>query len=63
MMKRTKRKKTTGAKSRLSAERIAEMIEEATVDAYDEYEQAIGGSPCSRTTLICLSTPTCSACA
>jgi hypothetical protein len=41
-MKRTKSKQTTGAKSRLSAERVAEMIEEATVDAYDESEQAVG---------------------
>jgi len=43
----TKRIETTlktRAKARggISAKRLAEMIEEATVDAYGEYEQAIG---------------------
>ncbi len=43
-MKSTKRKPKTGARTRggLSADRLAEMIEEATVDAYDEGEQATG---------------------
>jgi hypothetical protein len=41
-MKRTKSRQTTTAKSRLGAKRVAEMIEEATVDAYDESEQATG---------------------
>jgi hypothetical protein len=43
-MKSTKRKPTTGARTRggLSAAKLAEMIEEATVDAYDEREQATG---------------------
>ncbi len=43
-MKSTKRKPKTGARTRggLSAARLAEMIEEATVDAYDEGEQATG---------------------
>jgi hypothetical protein len=41
-LKRTRSKQTTRAKPRISAERVAEMIEEATVDAYDESEQAIG---------------------
>lgn len=40
-MKTTKNKKTKGA-IRLSPARLAEMIEEATVDAYDETEQATG---------------------
>jgi hypothetical protein len=40
----TKPKKTTARKARsgISAARLAEMIEEATVDAYDESEQATG---------------------
>lgn len=43
-MKSIKRKPKTGAPTRggLSAARLAEMIEEATVDAYDEGEQATG---------------------
>jgi hypothetical protein len=42
--KSTKRRAKTGARTRggLSAARLAEMIEEATVDAYDEAEQATG---------------------
>lgn len=39
-MKRIRSTKT--AKSRLSTAQLAEMIEEATVDAYDESEQAMG---------------------
>ena len=39
-MKRTPT--TTRTPTRLSKERLAEMIEEATVDAYDESEQATG---------------------
>lgn len=43
-MKSTKRKPKTVAQTRggLSAAKLAEMIEEATVDAYDECEQATG---------------------
>jgi len=43
-LKRTATTKTRGPRTpaRLSKERIAEMIEEATVDAYDESEQATG---------------------
>lgn len=43
-MKRTATPKTRGTRTptRLSKERLAEMIEEATVDAYDESEQATG---------------------
>lgn len=43
-MKSTKRKPNTGPGTRggLSAAKLAEMIEEATVDAYDECEQATG---------------------
>jgi hypothetical protein len=43
-LKRTARTKTRGprAPAHLSKERLAEMIEEATVDAYDESEQATG---------------------
>ena len=42
--KRTARTKTRGprAPAHLSKERLAEMIEEATVDAHDESEQATG---------------------
>ena len=38
----TKRKATKTAANRLSKARLAEMIEEATVDAYDASEQATG---------------------
>lgn len=43
-MKPSKRKPKTRARARggLSAARVAEMIEEATVDAYGEGEQATG---------------------
>jgi hypothetical protein len=43
-MKRPATKKTRGTRgpTRLSKERLAEMIEEATVDAHDEEEQATG---------------------
>jgi calcium binding protein len=43
-LKRTATTKTRGSQTpaRLSKERLAEMIEEATVDAYDESEQATG---------------------
>jgi len=43
-MKSTKRKPSTGARTRgaLSAAELTEMIEEATVDAYGEGEQATG---------------------
>lgn len=43
-MKRTATTKTRGSRTptRLSKDRLAEMIEEATVDAYDESEQATG---------------------
>jgi hypothetical protein len=43
-LKRTATTKTRGprAPAHLSEERLAEMIEEATVDAYDESEQATG---------------------
>ena len=37
-----KKKVATKATSRISKARLAEMIEEATVDAYDESEQATG---------------------
>jgi hypothetical protein len=39
-LKRTATTKTRGARTpaRLSKERLAEMVEEATVDAYDESE-------------------------
>jgi hypothetical protein len=42
--KSSKQKPKTGARprARLSAARLAEMIEEATVDAYGECEQATG---------------------
>jgi hypothetical protein len=36
--------KTVGQRSGISAARLAEMIEEATVDAYGESEQATGWS-------------------
>ena len=39
-MKATKRAK--GAPARMSAERLSEMAEEATVDAHDGWEQALG---------------------
>ncbi len=44
MMRTAMGKKTAGRKvpSGISAVRLAEMIEEATVDAYDESEQAMG---------------------
>ena len=38
----TKRKAAKTATNRLPKARLAEMIEEATVDAYDESEQATG---------------------
>jgi hypothetical protein len=43
-LKRTATTKIRGSRTpaRLSKERLAEMIEEATVDAYDESEQASG---------------------
>ncbi len=43
-MKMLEGKATTArkARSRIDAARLAEMIEEATVDAHDESEQAIG---------------------
>jgi hypothetical protein len=43
-MKTPKNKATTSARSRrtISARRLREMIEEATVDAYDQTEQAVG---------------------
>ena len=43
-MKRTATTKTRGTRTspRLSKEMLAEMIEEATVDAYDDSEQATG---------------------
>ena len=43
-MKLKRRKPKTVAQTRggLSAAKLAEMIEEATVDAYDECEQATG---------------------
>lgn len=41
-MKATKAKTARKARSGISAARLAEMIEEATVDAYDESEQATG---------------------
>ena len=43
-LKRTATTKARRARApdRLSKERLAEMIEEATVDAYDESEQASG---------------------
>lgn len=41
-MKRTRPKQTQRVESRLSAKKLAGMIEEATVDAYDESEQVVG---------------------
>jgi hypothetical protein len=43
-MKRTATTKTRGARTptRLSQNRLAEMIQEVTVDAYDDEEQATG---------------------
>jgi len=41
-VKRSKKKKSTRSKSRLSAAKFAEMIDEATVDAHDESEQVTG---------------------
>jgi|HubBroStandDraft_1064217.scaffolds.fasta_scaffold02155_4 calcium binding protein len=42
MGKTKKKAKARKARSRISAARLAEMIEEATVDAHDESEQVMG---------------------
>jgi hypothetical protein len=45
----------------LSRERLDELVEEATVDAHDEAEQAMDSARCSKTIFGCLLRPRCSA--
>jgi hypothetical protein len=61
LMTRIRSKKTTRTKTSLSTAKFVDMIEEATVDAHDESEQAIGWFTMFENHLDLRSTPPCSA--